>query len=77
MAKAKATTIVMHPMPRNNELDEALDFDVKRAAYFRQMRYGLYVSLDLWALPIQYLTSIAHLQVRMALLTLVLGNASA
>ncbi|KAJ9107527.1 hypothetical protein QFC21_000984 [Naganishia friedmannii] len=57
MAKAKPTTIVMHPMPRNNELDEALDFDVKRAAYFRQMRYGLYV--------------------RMALLTLVLGNASA
>jgi carbamoyl-phosphate synthase/aspartate carbamoyltransferase len=44
MAKAKATTIVMHPLPRNKELDEALDFDVKRAAYFRQMRYGLYVS---------------------------------
>lgn len=47
MAKAKPTTIVMHPMPRNNELDEALDFDVKRAAYFRQMRYGLYVSTSL------------------------------
>jgi aspartate carbamoyltransferase catalytic subunit len=47
MAKAKPTTIVMHPMPRNNELDEALDFDVKRAAYFRQMRYGLYVSFPL------------------------------
>lgn len=77
MAKAKATTIVMHPMPRNNELDEALDFDVKRAAYFRQMRYGLYVSSDLWASPIQYLTFVAFLQVRMALLTLVLGNASA
>jgi hypothetical protein len=47
MAKAKPTTIVMHPLPRNKELDEALDFDVKRAAYFRQMRYGLYVSFDL------------------------------
>ena len=46
MAKAKPTTIVMHPLPRNKELDEALDFDVKRAAYFRQMRYGLYVSVD-------------------------------
>ena len=51
MAKAKPTTIVMHPLPRNKELDEALDFDVKRAAYFRQMRYGLYVSFAHGAEP--------------------------
>lgn len=63
-------------MPRNNELDEALDFDVKRAAYFRQMRYGLYVSLLIMPFALSVLT-LELLQVRMALLTLVLGNASA
>lgn len=30
--------------PFNSEIDPAVDFDVKRAAYFRQMRYGLFVS---------------------------------
>lgn len=56
MAKAKPTTIVMHPLPRNKELDEALDFDVKRAAYFRQMRYGLYVSVDCCAQLLELMT---------------------
>ncbi|MCJ1335332.1 hypothetical protein MMC09_000600 [Bachmanniomyces sp. S44760] len=46
---AKAGMIVMHPLPRNLELDEEVDFD-QRAAYFRQMRYGLYCRMALLAL---------------------------
>jgi aspartate carbamoyltransferase regulatory subunit len=34
------TTAVMHPLPRVNELDLALDSD-KRAAYFEQAAYGV------------------------------------
>jgi carbamoyl-phosphate synthase / aspartate carbamoyltransferase len=45
LAKAKETTIVMHPLPRNNEIDPEVDFDSRRAAYFRQMRYGLFVGV--------------------------------
>jgi carbamoyl-phosphate synthase/aspartate carbamoyltransferase len=44
LARAKPSTIVMHPLPRNNEIDPEVDFDSRRAAYFRQMRYGLFVS---------------------------------
>ena len=36
MENAKANMIVMHPLPRNNEIHEELDFD-PRAAYFRQV----------------------------------------
>ncbi|HYM51483.1 MAG TPA: aspartate carbamoyltransferase [Candidatus Limnocylindrales bacterium] len=36
--------IVMHPLPRVNEIDEAVDAD-PRAAYFRQARNGLYVRM--------------------------------
>ncbi|KHJ33602.1 putative bifunctional pyrimidine biosynthesis protein [Erysiphe necator] len=46
---AKSTMIVMHPLPRNQEIQEELDFD-QRAAYFRQMRYGLYIRMALLAL---------------------------
>lgn len=45
LAKAKESAIVMHPLPRVNEIDPEVDFDSRRAAYFRQMRYGLFVSL--------------------------------
>jgi carbamoyl-phosphate synthase/aspartate carbamoyltransferase len=41
--------IVMHPLPRNNEINEEVDFD-PRAAYFRQMRYGLYTRMALLAM---------------------------
>lgn len=44
LAKAKESAIVMHPLPRVNEIDPEVDFDSRRAAYFRQMRYGLFVS---------------------------------
>lgn len=43
LAKAKESAIVMHPLPRLNEIDPEVDFDSRRAAYFRQMRYGLFV----------------------------------
>jgi len=44
LARAKESAIVMHPLPRLNEIDPEVDFDSRRAAYFRQMRYGLFVS---------------------------------
>ncbi|KAI5463220.1 hypothetical protein BGZ63DRAFT_352422 [Mariannaea sp. PMI_226] len=46
---AKTSMIVMHPLPRNEEVAEEVDFD-QRAAYFRQMRYGLYCRMALLAL---------------------------
>jgi carbamoyl-phosphate synthase/aspartate carbamoyltransferase len=46
---AKSTMVVMHPLPRNREISEEVDFD-QRAAYFRQMRYGLYCRMALLAL---------------------------
>ncbi|CAK7232280.1 Carbamoyl-phosphate synthase [Sporothrix curviconia] len=46
---AKNNMIVMHPLPRNEEIAEEVDFD-QRAAYFRQMRYGLYIRMALLAL---------------------------
>lgn len=45
LAKAKESAIVMHPLPRTAEIDPEVDFDSRRAAYFRQMRYGLFVSV--------------------------------
>ncbi|KAL3419844.1 bifunctional pyrimidine biosynthesis protein (carbamoyl-phosphate synthase) [Phlyctema vagabunda] len=49
LRNAKRHMIVMHPLPRNNEISEEVDFD-QRAAYFRQMRYGLYIRMALLAL---------------------------
>ncbi|KAI8075004.1 hypothetical protein BC940DRAFT_229852 [Gongronella butleri] len=49
LTKAKSQMIVMHPLPRVNEIEPEVDFD-QRAAYFRQMRYGLYVRMALLAL---------------------------
>ncbi|KUI56855.1 Protein pyrABCN [Cytospora mali] len=46
---AKSSMIVMHPLPRNEEIAEEVDFD-PRAAYFRQMKYGLYTRMALLAL---------------------------
>jgi carbamoyl-phosphate synthase/aspartate carbamoyltransferase len=33
---AKPNMVVMHPLPRNREISEEVDFD-QRAAYFRQV----------------------------------------
>lgn len=38
LKQAKATTVVLHPLPRNDEVAQELDFD-QRAAYFRQVRF--------------------------------------
>lgn len=48
MARAKKKMIVMHPLPRINEISYAVDDD-PRAAYFRQMRNGMYVRMALLA----------------------------
>ncbi len=49
MSKAKKRMIVMHPLPRVNEISTEIDDD-PRAAYFRQMEYGLYVRMALLAM---------------------------
>jgi aspartate carbamoyltransferase len=49
MKAAKQRMIVMHPLPRVTEI--SMDFDEDpRAAYFRQMEYGLYVRMALLAM---------------------------
>jgi len=45
----KDNMIVMHPLPRINEISPDVDTD-PRAAYFRQMEYGLYVRMALLAI---------------------------
>lgn len=44
LASAKEKMIIMHPFPRVDELDPAIDSD-PRAAYFRQMKNGLWVRM--------------------------------
>ncbi len=46
MTLAKPNMIVMHPLPRVNEIDVEVDDD-PRAAYFRQANYGMYVRMAL------------------------------
>ncbi|HSK66633.1 MAG TPA: aspartate carbamoyltransferase [Anaerolineales bacterium] len=49
MEAAKREMIVMHPLPRVGEISVDFDDD-PRAAYFRQMEYGLYVRMALLAM---------------------------
>ena len=46
MQKAKSDMIVMHPLPRVNEIAIEVDND-KRAVYFKQAEYGMYVRMAL------------------------------
>jgi carbamoyl-phosphate synthase/aspartate carbamoyltransferase len=46
---AKPNMVILHPLPRNDEISDEVDFD-NRAAYFRQMRYGLWCRMALLAL---------------------------
>ena len=46
---AKKNMVVLHPLPRNNEIAEEVDDD-PRAGYIRQMRAGLYTRMALLAL---------------------------
>ncbi len=49
LVPAKERMIIMHPLPRVGEISMDVDED-PRAAYFRQMEYGLYVRMALLAL---------------------------
>ena len=46
LTKAKNNIVIMHPLPRNEELNIDIDND-PRAAYFRQMENGLYIRMAL------------------------------
>ncbi len=46
MKKAKSDMCVLHPLPRVNEIDTAVDSD-PRACYFKQTRYGKYMRMAL------------------------------
>jgi aspartate carbamoyltransferase catalytic subunit len=49
MERAKDQMVVMHPLPRVGEISMDVDND-PRAAYFRQMEYGMYVRMALLAM---------------------------
>jgi aspartate carbamoyltransferase catalytic subunit len=46
MKLAKEDMLVMHPLPRVNEIDVEVDKD-KRAVYFKQAEFGMYVRMAL------------------------------
>ncbi len=46
MALAKKDMLVLHPLPRVNEISVEVDND-PRAAYFKQVQYGVYVRMAL------------------------------
>jgi len=48
MAMGRGDLIVLHPLPRVNEIAIEVDAD-PRAAYFRQAKYGMYVRMALLA----------------------------
>ncbi|XP_013011347.2 multifunctional protein CAD isoform X1 [Cavia porcellus] len=48
MTRAKEKMVVMHPMPRVNEISVEVDSD-PRAAYFRQAENGMYIRMALLA----------------------------
>lgn len=72
LKNAKPETVVMHPLPRNEEVAEEVDFDQQRAAYFRQVsispRPGSYHGTEANVLQMRY-----GLYCRMALLALVMS----
>jgi len=44
MTCAKESMILMHPLPRNNEISVEVDSD-PRAAYFDQVKNGVYMRM--------------------------------
>jgi aspartate carbamoyltransferase catalytic subunit len=48
LSRVKEKMVVMHPLPRVNEIDYAVDND-RRAAYFRQAKNGMYLRMALLA----------------------------
>ncbi|PXF48862.1 Protein PYR1-3 [Gracilariopsis chorda] len=49
LTRAKEQMIIMHPLPRVNEISNDVDSD-PRAVYFRQMEHGMYVRMALLAM---------------------------
>lgn len=49
MTRAKRRMVVLHPLPRNDEISREFDSD-PRAAYFRQAEGGMYVRMALLAM---------------------------
>jgi aspartate carbamoyltransferase catalytic subunit len=46
MSLAKKDMMILHPLPRVNEIDLEVDTD-PRAMYFKQAKYGMYVRMAL------------------------------
>ena len=46
MALAKDDMLVLHPLPRVNDISVEVDDD-ERAVYFQQVKYGMYVRMAL------------------------------
>ena len=46
MALAKKDMMVLHPLPRVNEISVEVDED-ERAMYFKQVRYGMFIRMAL------------------------------
>ena len=46
LKNAKEDLIIMHPLPRVNEISVEVDDD-PRACYFKQVRYGKYIRMAL------------------------------
>jgi len=46
LEKAKSDMIILHPLPRVNEISVEIDND-PRASYFKQAKYGMYVRMAL------------------------------
>ena len=44
LSQAKEDLVIMHPLPRNQEISREVDSD-PRATYFRQMDYGLWLRM--------------------------------
>jgi aspartate carbamoyltransferase catalytic subunit len=46
MESARKDLIILHPLPRVNEIAVEVDAD-PRAAYFKQAKYGMYIRMAL------------------------------
>lgn len=71
LKNAKPETVVMHPLPRNEEVAEEVDFDQQRAAYFRQVSTP--PDTPLCSTVLTFLQMRYGLYCRMALLALVMS----
>ena len=54
MRKCKENAIVMHPLPRNHEINKEIDED-DRCIYFEQMKNGVYIRMAILDLYMQFI----------------------